>query len=182
MNQSQPNIDINSLVSSINCSSCDNLKSVDLSRNWYLFSTILVDFQPFKSLKCLNVSFTSFNNHSLQILCETVIGLESLDISGTRVNDLLPLLSIQLTIKHLFMYNMRASIDDKDILPIIDKLVNLEHLDVSTETPKGKYFDSVTWSNFDVNLLLDKLTCNKLNHFKSIDISGKKRIEPKSLK
>ena len=178
-NNSSSSININDLIDGLNEWSLQNLKSLNVSRNSSLFTSILINFRQLQSLNKLNVSFTCFNNHSLDIITQDLNGLEYLDISGTRVSDLAPLLRLKDKLKYLYMYNMRAALNN-DIVDVVCCLRRIQHLDLSCDV-STKIFADMTFSLFDVNLLLNELTKAKLSDLKYLDISGKIEIDNQSL-
>lgn len=176
----QSMLNINELVESLNPWSQANLKSLNLARNPSLFSSILINMRALgHSLTRLNVSFTSFNNHSLDILCQDLPRIEYLDISGTKVNELGPLSQLANTLRGLYMYHMRASLND-DIVDVVCSLPRLVALDLSCDI-STKIFADTNLSLFDVNYLLAELTSAHLQELKYLDISGKTTIKQEVL-
>lgn len=55
----------------------------------------MVKLTSFKNLRSLNVAYTELNQRSLQLICEDLTLLEKIDISGTVVQDLTPLLLLE---------------------------------------------------------------------------------------
>lgn len=172
-------ITLNDIIDSLNEWSLYNLFYLDVSRNKSIFSSILVNLKNLTNLTKLNVSFTCFNNIYLDIVCQDLLNLEYLDMSATKVSDLKPLLNLNEKIKHLFMYNMRASLDN-DIIDVIVKMRQLQTLDLSCEVTT-KIFSDMSMSLFDVNDLLTSLEINYLPSLKYLDISGKLGIKQNSL-
>jgi hypothetical protein len=172
-------LNINDLIESLNPWSLDHLKHLNVARNTTLFSSILISLKQLSHLQKLNVSFTSFNNQSLDVITQDFINLEFLDMSGTRVNDLSPLARIKDKLKYLYMFNMRSSQSD-DIVSVLCSLRQLRHLDVSCDV-STKIFADMTLSVFDVNLLLDELCISMLTELKYLDISGKNNVKEESL-
>lgn len=172
-------ITINDLIDGLNEWSLENLKYLNVAKNNSLFGTVLINLDKLSSLFRLNVSYTCFNNHSLDIVCQDLKNLEFLDISGTRVNDLSPLLHLKDKLKYLYLYNMRASLTD-DLIQVVSNLNKLQHLDLSCDL-STKIFADMTLSVFDVNLLLDQLSSALLVDLKYLDISGKISIQQESL-
>lgn len=54
--------------------------------------SLTVNLSNFQNLRSLNVSYTEFNQFTLEMICEDLKLLEKLDISGTVLQDLYPLL------------------------------------------------------------------------------------------
>lgn len=77
---------INNLIH-LNISRCT---FIDMSRH-----SLMVQLTNLKNLRSLNVSFTEFNQQTLQMICEDLHLLERLDISGTCVQCVKPLLLIK---------------------------------------------------------------------------------------
>ena len=127
----------------------------------------------------LNVSLTAFNNHSLDIVTQELSCLQSLNMSCTRVGEFAPLTRLKHQLKSLYMYNMRAPLND-DIIPIVCCLTKLEHLDISCDV-STQIFGCIL-SMFDVNLFLEELCKAKLDELKHLDISGKTQTKIESLK
>lgn len=176
---SSQNITINDLINCLNEKSLENLTYLNVSRNKSLFSSILTNMNHLKNLTKLNVSFTCFNNLCLDIVCQDLINLEYLDISATKVSDLSPLMNLKDKLKHLYMYNMRASLGD-DIIKVLTSIIRLQSLDISCDV-STKIFSDMTLSLFDVNQMLDELALVRLSEFKYLDISGKIGIRQECL-
>lgn len=171
---------INELIDSLSSWSQANLKSLNVARNPSLFISILINMGRLGStLTRLNVSFTSFNNHSLDIICQDLTRIEYLDISGTKVNELSPLLRLRDTLRSLHMYHMRAALND-DLVPIVCSLSRLICIDLSCDV-STKIFADTNLSLFDVNYLLEELTKTRLNELRALDISGKSGIKQEAL-
>jgi hypothetical protein len=170
---------INDLTENLNEWSQKNLKSLNVARNQPLFGTILINLSKLKNLSRLNVSYTCFNNHSLDIIAQDLTNLEFLDISGTKVNDLTPLTRLKHKLRLLHLYNMRASLGD-ELVPLVCGLEKLNSLDLSCDV-SNKIFADMSLSLFDVNYLLDRLTLANLEDLKFLDISGKVGIKLDSL-
>lgn len=178
---SNQSININELVESLNAWSQSNLKSLSVSRDPSLFSSILISNigKLAASLTRLNVSFTSFNNHSLDLVCQHLPRIEHLDISGTKVNDLAPLTRLRESLKSLHMYHMRASLTD-DIVPVVCALFRLTCIDLSCDI-STKIFADTSMSLFDVNHFLEELTRARLSELRFLDISGKTGIKKEAI-
>jgi Zyg-11 family protein len=71
---------------------------------------VVVALSKLRSLQSLNVSWTEFNRHGLEIVAEDLPQLESLDISCTRVDDISPLRKCRDRLRSLAMYNLKVSI------------------------------------------------------------------------
>ena len=170
---------INNLIDGLNEWSLIHLKHLNVSRNASLFSSILINFKQLKNLFKLNVSYTCFNKHSLEIIAQDLGNLEYLDISGTRVSDLEPLLRLKDKLKYLYMYNMRSTLNN-DIIEVVCSLHKIQHLDLSCEV-SNRIFADRNFSLFDVNLLLDQLVKAKLPDLKYLDVSGKNEINQESI-
>lgn len=179
LNSNNQILSINDLVDGLNEWSLENLQYLNVGRNISLFGSILINLNKLRNLSKLNVSFTCFNNHSLNIICQDLKNLEFLDLSGTKVNDLSPLLNLKSKLKYLYMYNMRASLSD-DLIKVVTSMGKLQQLDLSCDV-SNKIFADTILSLFDVNLLLEELAASKLCDLKYLDISGKVSIRQDSL-
>ena len=172
-------ITINDLISSLNDWSLDHLKYLNVSRNATLFGSVLVNTKRLVNLQKLNVSYTCFNNLSLDIITQDLCNLEFLDMSGTRVSDLSSLLRLKDKLKFLHMYHMRASLSD-DVVSKICALQKLQQLDLSREV-STRIFADMAVSNFDINLLLRDLADAKLPDLKYLDISGRLDVDEEAI-
>lgn len=63
---------------------------IDISRH-----SLMVHLTKLSNLRSLNVSFTEFNQQTLQMVCEDLDQLERLDISATCVQCVKPLLFLK---------------------------------------------------------------------------------------
>ena len=80
-------ITVGDLVNSLNEWTLTNsLKSLNVNNCTFLDSSkvVVVSLSKLKNLRELNVSYTEFNNHGLQIITEDLHHLECIDISETR--------------------------------------------------------------------------------------------------
>lgn len=98
----------------INCLSewtLKNLRSLDVSCCTFVDSSkmaVMISLSCLRSLRSLNVSYTEFNNHGLEIVVEDLRHLECLDISETRVSEISPLRKCRNRLKALVMHNLRV--------------------------------------------------------------------------
>lgn len=168
-NTNNDSITINDVLNSLNDETKLNLRSLDVSHNDTLFIGILSNCKQFEKLVKLNVSYTYFNNHSLETITQDLVNLEYLDISGTRVCNLQPLLRLKFKLKYLFMYNLRATLND-NMIPVIGSLNKLIQLDLSKDV-STQLFADLNLNRFNINMFL---TENKLSfeNLQFIDISG----------
>lgn len=126
----------------------------------------------------LNVSFTSFNDHSLDIVTKDLKHLEYLNISSTKVSNFETLNRLKTTLKFLYAYNMRAAVNN-DMIDIVCGLNKLQCLDVSCDVTSQIFEENLSF--FNVNQLLQRLLEVKLNDLKYLDISGKVEINKELL-
>lgn len=73
-------------ITNVNFSKCT---FIDQSR--FSFTVKLTNL---KNIRVLNLAYTELNQTMFKILCDDLVHLEKLDISGTQVSDLRPLTSL----------------------------------------------------------------------------------------
>jgi hypothetical protein len=166
-------VTINNIIDSFNNETKLNLRVLDLSHNNMLFTRDITNFTNLKSLVKLNVSYTYFNNLSLDIITREVENLEYLDISSTRVCNLEALLRVKTKLKHLLMYNLRFSLNS-DMIIIIGCLNNLIQLDLSKDLPTQLFAD-LNHNKFDINKFLTE-TKDSFRNLQMLDISAQPDI------
>lgn len=171
----------------LNLSKCD-LRDFRISES--SDCAIYVKLTVFKNLRSLNLSQTLLTQRALQMICEDLKFLEKLDVSGTCVYDLSPLLLLENRLTSLSIcvcnYNSNVIIriliffSFQDIRPrrtmtdVIIRLQNLRYLDISLLNEELQPQDC----NF--NDLLEKY--HTLPQLVSLDVSGwRDRISKKTL-
>lgn len=112
-------------ITNLNISECS---FIDSSRH-----CLMIALTQLKNLRSLNVSYTEFNQQTLKLICDDLILLEKLDISGTSVYDLTPLLKYADQLVSLTLADFKLS---KALASTITKLNSLRHLDVSMSSDK----------------------------------------------
>ncbi|KAB0791231.1 hypothetical protein PPYR_03031 [Photinus pyralis] len=112
-------------ITSLNISECS---FIDSSRH-----CLMIALTHLKNLHSLNVSYTEFNQQTLKLICDDLKLLEKLDISGTSVYDLTPLLQYADTLVSLTLADFKLS---KALASTVVKLGGLRHLDVSVSSDK----------------------------------------------
>ena len=172
-------INLNEIISGLNKESLIGLKSLNISRNISLFSHVLFSTSRLINLSRLNVSLTSFNDHSLDIVTQEIKHLEYLNMSSTKVSNFESLHRLKSTLKFLYAYNMRAAVNN-DMIEVVCQLNKLQCLDVSCDLTTQIFEENLSF--FDVNLMLDRLVEVKLNDLKYLDISGKLAIKTELLR
>lgn len=122
----------------------------------------MVRLTDLKNLRSLNVSYTELNQQTLRMICEDLAHLEKLDISGTLVQDLTPLLLLADQLVSLTICDIKPT---QNMVRIIAQLHNLRHLDMSLIHEKFETSDSNT-----INDILEHY--NALKNLISLDLSG----------
>ena len=174
-------VTVNDLVGCLGEWTLLNLRSLNVAHSTFINSAkfcVVVSLSKLRSLQNLNVSHTEFNKHGLEIITEDLPALESLDISGTPINDLTPLRKCKDRLKSLTMYNLRAS-HSGEIVSVLCELSNLRHLDVSDDS-SVHLFVSLQPTKLNARDLLTR-TC-VLPHLSSLDISGKEGVDEETLR
>jgi hypothetical protein len=149
-----------------------HLRSLNISRNVFTYNASL--FNRLRSLRRINVSYTSFDDQSLEVVCKQLNNLESLDISATHVSDFKPLKNLSNTLRFLFIYNMRSVLYNQ-IIGILCGLAKLQSLDVSCDVSSQIFAESLPF--LDVNMFLSALTVAKLTNLSYLDISGRTEVQ-----
>lgn len=163
------NICISKILECLGKWSIKNLTHLNLSNCTFIDMSrysLMVQLTNLRNLRSLNVSYTEFNQQTLQLICEDLHFLEKLDVSGTCVKDLKPLLLlkdrlISLTATDLKNINMMS--------PTIVQLEALKHLDISLINEKFETYD-----NNIVNVILQDP--KNLPELVSLEISGWREI------
>lgn len=171
-------ITFNDLIESLNNETKLNIHLLDISFNSSLFTCINQEIKCFKNLSRLNVSYTNFNNHSLDLIANELENLEMLDISATRVCNLQSLLKIKNKLRYLIMYNLKASLS-AEMISIIANLDNLVVLDLSTDTPTQLFADMYL-NKLDINKFLVETQSSFLD-LQRLDISAQTEVNEKIL-
>lgn len=168
------------LTNSLRIFNVNNCSFLDTSSN-----VVVVSLSKLKNLRELNVSYTEFNNHGLQIIAEDLHHLECIDISETRVSEISPLLNCRQRLRTLIMHNLK--ITDSQI-PIICDLNRLVRLDVSRNSDFSSRFHQQVFVLFDhitppQSLTINELLCQQeaLLELKHLDISGCEGIDVNQL-
>lgn len=177
-------VTVSDLISSLSEWTIENLRSLSVSECTFLDSSkiaVMVSLSKLKNLRTLNVSYTEFNNHGLEIIVEDLRHLECLDLSETRVSEISPLRKCRGRLRALVMHNLKIS---DAAIPVILGLPRLRHLDVSRNSNVSSRFQQ------QVHVLLDHITPpmslsinellqeqGALSELDHLDISGCERID-----
>lgn len=141
-------------------------------------SLIFYSLKIFLKIKRLNVSFTGFNDHSLDVISQELVYLELLDMSSTRVANISPLVRLKNTMKFLYMYNMSLTLTD-EIIAIICSMTKLQQIDLSCDISSQIFAE--TFSMFNVNVFLTTLASAQMKDLNYLDISGKTKLQKEPL-
>lgn len=142
-----------------------NLMNLNLSECSFIDTcgySLMVRLTDLKNLRSLNVSYTELNQQTLRMICEDLVHLEKLDISGTLVQDLTPLLLLADQLVSLTISDLKPA---PNTACIVTQLHNLRHLDMSLVQEKFETSDSNT-----INEILENYEA--LKNLISLDLSG----------
>lgn len=92
-----------------------------------------VKFSMLRGLKNLSVAWTDLGDTGLEDICSLPM-LERLDVSGTNITDLTPLLNCQSRLRSLTVHGLqKLEMSAASLLSVLDKLHVLRHLDISND-------------------------------------------------
>lgn len=156
--------DIPKVIRSLGAHNLAQLRSLNVSRCSFIDSSrhqLTVCLSQLRNLRRLNVAFSGFNQAALQLVCEDLYHLESLDISGTWVTDLRPLLLVKDRLTQLYVVDVHLD----DMPSIVTQLYELRlldmHLSLEYEGPRSVNCEAVIAS----------VDC--LPHLRYLDISSR---------
>ncbi|KAL3203573.1 hypothetical protein MRX96_011941 [Rhipicephalus microplus] len=103
-------VTVNDLIGCLGDWSLAHLRLLNVARTAFTSSKfcVVVALSKLRGLTSLNVSGTEFNRHGLDIVAQDLPLLEVLDISGTRIKDISPLLRCRDRLRSLSMYNLKS--------------------------------------------------------------------------
>lgn len=113
-----------------------NMIGLNLSRCSFIDTcgySLMVRLTNLKNLRYLNVSYTELNQQSLKMICEDLRLLEKVDISGTLIQDLSPLLLLCDRLTSLTVCDLKAV---GNMAEVVTMLPFLRHLDISLVNEK----------------------------------------------
>lgn len=148
--------------------SLQKLSVSDLDSRW----DFPVRFSTLQGLRSLSVAWMPLEDLTLEDVCSLPL-LESLDISGTNVTDLTPLLKLRSRLRSLTihaLHHLKMAADD--FLSVLSELELLAHLDVSN--------DRIQTSGEMITKLLQKT--QMLPALVALDVSGWTGISDEALK
>ncbi|KAL1279771.1 hypothetical protein QQF64_014371 [Cirrhinus molitorella] len=95
--------------------------------------SLQASFSMLRGLKKLSLAWTDLDDKGLEDICSMPM-LESLDISGTNVTDLTPLLNCQSRLMSLTAHGLqKLEMPTSSFILVLSKLQSLRHLDISNE-------------------------------------------------
>lgn len=157
-----------------------NLKALTVSRCTFMNTSkycIVISLPQLKSLRHLDVSYTEFGyNLGLECVVSDLPHLDSLDISGTLVYNIQPLLALKDSLKSLSMFKTR--VPDKDLIPVIVEMQALKQLDISQDS-MPHVFSSKVKGKGTMEQLLNFQTV--LPNMVSLDLSGRNDVTDEML-
>ena len=174
-------VTVNDVIGCLGEWTLSNLRTLNVSNNTFLNNArfcVVVALSKLRSLHSLNVSYTEFNKHGLEIIAEDLPCLESLDISNTPISDISPLKKCKDRLKSLSLHNLQLPLSE-DAADILCDLSHLRHLDVSGDA-LGQHFITVHTAQFEVSSLLERTTA--IPFLRSLDISGREEIPEQLLR
>ncbi|XP_022521190.2 protein zyg-11 homolog [Astyanax mexicanus] len=122
-------------------------------------------FSSLRALRTLGLAWTRLDDAMLEDICSLPL-LDSLDISGTAVTDLTPLLNLQSHLRSLTAHGLHhLDMSTTSLLSILSKLDQLRHLDISNDR-----LDTDSECPASVVELLERLEV--LPVLESLDVSG----------
>ncbi|KAI4455022.1 protein zyg-11 b [Holotrichia oblita] len=156
---------IDKIIECLSPWSLANMTIANLSKCTFIDTSrrsFMVQITELKNLRSLNLSYTELNQQSFQMICEDLKYLERLDISGTCIKDLSPLLRLSNQLTSLGISDLKAI---SSMMDIVMRLTSLRHLDISlvNETTENVEKDVI-------NELLDDP--QSLPELVSLEISG----------
>lgn len=177
---------INELIGCLGDYTLNNICHLSVSRSYFTSSArfcVVVGLAKLRNLKHLDVSHTDINHHGLEIIVEDLPNLVSLNISSTRVRDLLPLRKCKTRLRYLSMYNLRPGSSGEhhprsDFNSVLLELNLLIKLDISDD--RDSPVDNLNRGSHSVGPLLKRP--DLLPDLRYLDISGKEGIELEDLK
>ncbi|XP_059151723.1 protein zyg-11 homolog B-like [Physella acuta] len=171
-------VTVNDIIGCLGEWTLSNLRILNVSRNTFLNNSkfcVVVSLSKLRNLHTLNVSFTEFNRHGLEIIAEDLPCLEVLDISCTEINDISPLRKCKNRLKSLSMYNLQLH-KNSDPIGVVSDLVHLVQLDVSNDATRESIITSVATERFQVPEYLSR--CETNPNLISVDVSGAADVAP----
>ncbi|TRY95531.1 hypothetical protein DNTS_010988 [Danionella cerebrum] len=127
------NISISDILNSITSSTVCRQALRTLLIDGLRFYGETVSFSTLRGLKKLSLAWTDLDDKNLEEIC-SMPSLESLDISGTNITDLSPLMNIQSQLKFLTAHGLqKLSMPTSAIISVLSKLHLLMHLDISND-------------------------------------------------
>ncbi|XP_022109768.1 protein zyg-11 homolog B-like [Acanthaster planci] len=172
------NVNVNDIIGALGEWTRKHIRWLNVSGCTFLNNSkfcIVISLPQLRNLRHLNVSYTEFgNNLGLECVAEGLSHLESLDISGTLVYSIQPLLRLKRTLKSLCMFHTR--VPEKDLISVVLSLEELRHLDISQDV--HPMMDN--HQHPSVNTLLE--AHQSLPHLTSLDISGRDNVQDAALR
>lgn len=107
----QLKVTISDLINCLSEWTLKNLRSLDVSGCTFVDGSkmpVMISLSMLRNLRSLNVGYTEFNNHGLEIVVEDLRHLECLDITETRVSDISPLRKCRNRLRALIMHNLKV--------------------------------------------------------------------------
>ncbi|CAH1118716.1 unnamed protein product [Phaedon cochleariae] len=124
-------VSIGEIIDCLNQWSIDNITAVNFSKCSFIDEsryTFMMKISDLKNLRILNLSYTELNQTVFEMICEDLIHLEKLNISGTLVVDLMPLALLSSKLTSLSICDLSSA---ENVITTIRQLKLLRFLDIS---------------------------------------------------
>ncbi len=96
-------------------------------------ASLQASFSMLRGLKKLSLAWTDLDDGGLEDICAMPM-LESLDVSGTNITDLTPLLNCQPRLTSLTAHGLqKLNMPTSSFILVLSKLRSLRHLDISND-------------------------------------------------
>lgn len=158
---------VNELVSCLSDWSIKNLEELSVrncSFTLYNKAFFILSLTHLTKLRSLDVSYTDFNNHGLEIIAEDLPFLKSLNISATKITQLSPLRKMAHKLVSLSAHNVAESCNDESILVYMK---HLKTLDISDSRGNPDHDDRL-------GTFIHEFA--KFKHLVELDISGRASV------
>ncbi|KAG5881719.1 hypothetical protein JTB14_037935 [Gonioctena quinquepunctata] len=124
-------ISIGDILDCLNTWSVENMTHANFTKCTFIDElrfTFMIKITSLKNVRSLNLAYTELNQTIFKIICEDLIHLDRLNISGTQVTDLRPLILLSSQLHSLSICDLFSA---DHISSTIEQLRVLHHLDLS---------------------------------------------------
>nr|XP_023021052.1 protein zyg-11 homolog B-like [Leptinotarsa decemlineata] len=162
-------ISIGDILDCLNPWSLSQIRNVNFTKCTFIDElrfTYMIKITNLKNLRNLNLAYTELNQTIFKIICEDLIHLETINISGTQVTDLRPLILLSSKLKSLSICDLFSA---EHIASTLEQLQLLRYLDISFFNDKIEGQIYAHSGKPIVTLLGDSQILTELE---SLDVSG----------